>query len=159
MCHTFFENLFFASTVVEWNNVDKSIGSSESFTLFKKTILQFIQPSPHRTFNCHNPIGIKLITRLKLGLSHLQDHKFKITFLDCLNPACCCGSYYSFSNLFRGKIRSFNENILSRSNSRNSEVLSFGISYFNDTKNTSILNTPIDYIFSTKRFDVSLTNS
>ena len=29
---------------------------------------------------------------------------------------------------------------------------------FNDTKNTSILNTTIDYILSTKRFDVPPTN-
>ena len=37
-------------------------------------------------------------------------------------------------------------------------MLLFGISSFNDTKNTSILNTTIDYILSTKRFDVPLTN-
>ena len=29
---------------------------------------------------------------------------------------------------------------------------------FNDTKNTSILNTTIEYILSTKRFDVPPTN-
>ena len=30
--------------------------------------------------------------------------------------------------------------------------------FFNDTVNTSILNTTIDYILSTKRLDISLTN-
>ena len=38
------------------------------------------------------------------------------------------------------------------------ETLFFGISSFNDTKNTSILNTIIGYILSTKRFDVPLTS-
>ena len=40
--HNFFKNLFFPSTVIEWNKLDKSIRSSESLALFKKSILQFI---------------------------------------------------------------------------------------------------------------------
>ena len=89
--HNFFKNSFFQSTVIEWNNLDKSIKSSESLALFNKNILQFIRPTTHRTFNCHNPIQIKLIRRLRLGLSHQRNHKFKLNFLDCFNPICCCG--------------------------------------------------------------------
>ena len=80
--HTFFKNLFFLSTVIELNNLNKSIRSSESLTLFEKSILKFIRPSSNKTFNCHNSIGIKLITKLRLGLSHLQDHTLKHNFLD-----------------------------------------------------------------------------
>ena len=164
--------MFFLSTVIEWNNLDKSIRSSESFALFKKSILQFIRLTPNRTFNCRNPIGIKLITRLRLGLSHLRDHKFKHNFLDCLNPICYCGQDIETSvhyllhcpifsderSIFFNNIRSIDENVLSGSDPKISDTLLFGISSFNDTKNTSILNTTIDYIFSTKRFDVPLTN-
>ena len=89
--HTFFKNSFFPFTVIEWNNLDKSMKNSESLTLFKKGILQFVRLTPNRTFNCHNPTGIKLITRLKLGLSHSQNHKYSHSFLDYLNPICCCG--------------------------------------------------------------------
>ena len=70
----------------------------------------------------------------------------------------------SLSNFFRWKIdfspniRSINGNILSGNDSRISETLSFGISSFHDAKNLSILNTTLDYILSTKRFDVPLTN-
>ena len=39
---------------------------------------------------CHKPKGIKLLTRLRLGLSHLREHKFKHNFQDCLNPLCLC---------------------------------------------------------------------
>ena len=35
---TFFKNSFFLSTAMEWNNLDKSIRTSESFALFKKCI-------------------------------------------------------------------------------------------------------------------------
>ena len=60
---------------------------------------------------------------------------------------------------FLSNIRSIDENTLSGSDSRISETLLFGIYFFNDTKNTSMLNTTIDYILSTKRFYVPLTNS
>ena len=170
--HNFFKNSFLPSSVIEWNNLDKSIRSSESLALFKKNILQFIRLTPNRTFNCHNPIGIKLITRLRLGLSHLRDHKFKHNFLDCLNPICCygqdiettvhyllhCPIFSDERSIFFNNIRSIDENVLSGSDPKISDTLLFGISSFNDTKNTSVLNTTIDYIFSTKRFDVPLSN-
>ena len=144
----FFKNSFFPSTVIESNNLDKSIRSSESVALFKKNILQFIQPIPNRTFNCHNPTGIKLITRLRLGLSHLRDHKFKHNFLDCLNPICCYGKdiettvhYLLHCPIFSGdgsvsfnNIRSIDKIVLSGSDSRITETLLFGISSFNDKK-------------------------
>ena len=133
--HTFFKNLFFPSTVIEWNNLDKSIRSSESLAVFKKSILQFIRQTPNRTFNCHNPIGIKLITRLRLGLSHLRDHKFKHNFLDCLNPVCGkdvettvhyllhCPIFSDERSIFFNDFRSIDENVLSGSDSRISETL------------------------------------
>ena len=49
--HTFFRNSYFPSIVTEWNNVDKSIWNSESFSIFKKNILKFIRPSPNSIFN------------------------------------------------------------------------------------------------------------
>ena len=89
--YTFYKSSFFPSTVIKWNNLNKSIRSCASFSLFKKSILQVIRLTPNRIFNCHNPTGIKLIRGLSLVLSHLRDHRFKHNFLDCLNPICCCG--------------------------------------------------------------------
>ena len=62
-----------------------------SLSIFKKCILKFIRPSPSSTHNCFNTKGIKYLTRLRLGLSHLREHKFKHGFLDSLNPICNCG--------------------------------------------------------------------
>ena len=33
-------------------------------------------------------IDLKLLTRLRLGLIHLNEHKFLHNFEDCLNPLC-----------------------------------------------------------------------
>ena len=89
--HYFLKNSFFPSTVIEWNKIDKNIRKSESLNIFKKSILEFIRPSQNRVYNCHNPKGIKLLTRLRVGLSHLREHKFKHSFQDTLNPICNCG--------------------------------------------------------------------
>ena len=64
--------------------LDNNIQNSESVSAFKKQILKFIRPSPNSTFNVHNPHGIKLLTRLRVGLSHLREHKFRHNFQDSL---------------------------------------------------------------------------
>ena len=55
------------------------------------SLLQFARPSPKSLFNCHSPKGVKYEIRLRLGLSHLREHKFKHSFQDTLNPFCDCG--------------------------------------------------------------------
>ena len=65
----FFRNSFFPSAVIEWNNLDLKIRNSGTFSAYKKSILKSIRPSSNSIFNCHSPNGIKLITRLRLGVS------------------------------------------------------------------------------------------
>ena len=65
--------MLFPSTAIEWNKLDNNIRNSESASAFKKKILKFIRRSPNSTFNVHNPV---LLTRLRVGLSHLRGHKF-----------------------------------------------------------------------------------
>ena len=89
--HNFFKNSFFPSTIIEWNNLDPTLRNSKSFVDFKNSILKFIRPSPSNAFNCNNYKGIRRITRLRLGMSHLREHKFKHNFQGCLNPICSCG--------------------------------------------------------------------
>ena len=78
--HDYFKNSFFPSIVIEWYKLDSNVTNSESLLLFKKRIVAFIRPFANSTFQCHNPKGLKLITRLRLGLCHLRFHKFKHSF-------------------------------------------------------------------------------
>ena len=41
---------------------------------------------------------MKLLTILRVGLSHLREHKFKHSFQDTLNPICSCGEYIETSS-------------------------------------------------------------
>ena len=90
--HNFFQNSFFPAAIKEWNRLDIHIRKSDSINIFKKRILNFIRALPNKVLNSNNPQGLKLLTRLQLGLSHLRYHKFKHNFLDTINPLCSCGS-------------------------------------------------------------------
>ena len=128
--HDYFKNSFFPSTIIECNNLDSNIRNSENLALFKKRIMAFIRPSANSTFHCLNPNSLKIITRLRLELSHLRFHKFKHSFQNTLNHICNCGTvettfHYlllcpNFSNerltLFN-KLQTIDENILSKDDS------------------------------------------
>ena len=49
------------------------------------------RPSSNSIFDIFNLYGIKLLTRLGLGLSHLNKDQFKNDFIDTVNPLCICG--------------------------------------------------------------------
>ena len=80
------KKFFFPSVIIDWNNLDKSIWNSKSFSIFLKSNLKITSS----TYNCFNTKSIKYFTRLHLGLSHLLYHKSKHDFLDSINPICSC---------------------------------------------------------------------
>ena len=167
--NNYFKYCFFPSHVTEWKKFHSSIRNSESLALFKKSIFAFVRALVNIAFQCHNPKGLKLITRLRLGLSHLRFHKFKHSFQDTSNSICSCGTveatvHYllhcpNFSNetlTFFKNLQSIDENILSKDDSNISKVLLYGDHSFNDEKNTSFSTASIAFIISTKRFDAPL---
>ena len=85
-----FKNSFFPSTLNDWFNLDINIRNSESISLFKCRLLSFICPFQNSIYNIFDPKGLKFLTRLRLGLSHLNAHRFWHNFQDCLNPLCSC---------------------------------------------------------------------
>ena len=125
------------------------------------------------SFGCHNSIGIKLLTRLQLGLSHLSEHKFKHGLQDTLNPLCSCGKEvettfhfllscpnYSDERLtLLSKIRNINRNILENINSQITQFFLYGDKNFTASTNFVILSSTIEYILATKRFDEPLFHS
>ena len=54
-------------------------------------MLDFIRPVPTLNFGINDLVDLKLITRLRLKLSHLRAHIFKHNSQDTLNPLCSCG--------------------------------------------------------------------
>ena len=75
-----FKYSFFPSTLNDWFRLDINIRNSESILLFKNRLLFFIRPNRSNTYCIFDPIGLKLLTHLRLGLSHLNEHKFRHNF-------------------------------------------------------------------------------
>ena len=90
--HNFYKNSFFPSTTIEWNNLDQDLRNGDRYNFFRSSILKYIRPSPNSFYGCQNIMGLKLVIRLRLDLSHLREHKFKHRFQDTLNPLCNCGT-------------------------------------------------------------------
>ena len=80
----FFQKFFLPAVILEWNKLDANIRNSASCNVFKRVILKFTRPEPNKLFNVDR-------TRIRLGLSHLADRKFRRNFHDCVNPDCGCG--------------------------------------------------------------------
>ena len=155
-----FEN---SSTIIKWNRLDSNIRNSETINIF-------IRPTANSIFGCHNPIGVKLLTRLRLGLSRLHEHKFKHSFQDTLNLLCSygkavettfhfvlsCPNYSDERLTLLSKIRNINPNILENTNSQITHFFLYGDKNFTASINCVILSSTIEYILATKRIDEPL---
>ena len=86
------KNSFFPNVINEWNKLDKKIKGATSLSLFKASLLKMGHPHANTTYRIHNPVGIRLLTRLRIGLSepYLNEHKFRHNFADCVNPLWSC---------------------------------------------------------------------
>ena len=156
--------------MTEWNKLDLNIRNSASLNTFKNKLLNFIRPCASSIFDIHNPLGIKLLTRLRLGLSHLHEHKFRHCFQDTLNPLCECSkdieSIMHFflhctdfliprQTLFQ-EIINIDDSILSQSNTQLTQTLLYGNQNYHSSINKLIINSSIEYLISTERFKYSL---
>ena len=129
--------------------------------------MEFIRPSQNSIFLCNNSKRIKLLTRLRLGLNHLRDQKFKHNFLDTLNPICNCDEdietswhyllhcslYTNQSLVLLNVMQGIDNSILELTDSHIVEVFLYGRKFLDISSNNSILNATTDVLLETKRFD------
>ena len=87
---TFFQNSFLPFTLNEWNKLDSDIKNIDSHALFRKKFLTFIRPLGNDTYGIYDQLRVRLLNRLRLGFSHLREHKFKHNFANALYPLCSC---------------------------------------------------------------------
>ena len=164
MNFNYFKNSCFPSIVIEWNHRDLNIHNSETLTSFKSKDLKFLRPSENSVFLYDKPKGIQLLTRLRFGLSHLRDHKFKHSFQVTLNTICNSGEdietwwhYLLHCWIYKrlavlNVIQGIDSSILEFTDSRIVEVFLYGRKFLDFSDNTNILNATIDFLLKTKRF-------
>ena len=83
-------NSFFPYKIIEWNKLDIDTWKSKSYATFQNTLLKLGRPIQHAIYSINNSAGLKLLTHLRLGLSHLNEHKFKHNFQNCIDSLCSC---------------------------------------------------------------------
>ena len=81
---------FFSYSITDGINLTSVYAMPFFFFIFRNSLLKIGRPMQNSIYNIHDPIGIKYLTSLRLGLSHLYEHKFRHNFQDCLNPFCSC---------------------------------------------------------------------
>ena len=161
---------FFPGTIRDWNALEPSICASNSLSLFKSKLLKFIRPKPRSLYDVHNPQGIKYLTRLRLGFSHLREHKFRHNFRDTLNPLCPCNIESETTSHFLLRCTFFSCHrkelfdtlklidlcLPSISNDRLVTTLLYGDASYSFASNTAIILASIKYILATERFSNNL---
>ena len=85
-----FSKKVFPYCIDEWNKLNPEIKNAKSIYKFKKSIIT--EKLENSSYNIHDPIGVKLLSRLKLQFTHLNEHKFRHGFNDTVNPMCSCGT-------------------------------------------------------------------
>ena len=90
-CRTdLFKYSFFPYAIVQWNKLDITLRNAKPLLIFKNSLLKIGRAIQISIFKIHDPLGIKFLIRLRLGLSHLNEHRFRHNFQDCLNRLCSC---------------------------------------------------------------------
>ena len=152
----------------EWNKLDPDYRNLDSHEMFRKKLLNFIRPSEKSIFNIYDPQGSKLLNRLRLGFSHLREHKFRHNFADTVNPLCSCALETESTDHFFLRCQnyvSFRTALMNELSSINSEVISidpvllvilYGDKMLSGNSNQQVLTATINYIKNTQRFEQSL---
>ena len=107
---------------------------------------------------------------MRIGLSHIYEHKFKHNFQDNLNPICNCGQdiettshyllhcpdYLHERKTLLNTVSFIVSNIFDFNNHEVTEILLYGKDHLDDVNNTSILDSRINYLIEIKRFNAEL---
>ena len=91
----------------EWNKLSFAIRNSESYSIFKKSLLKCIRTIPNSVFSVADIYGIKILTRLRLGLGHLREHRFRHNFQDTFNPLRSCSREIELTSHFFLRCQNF----------------------------------------------------
>ena len=155
-----FKNSFFPSNINDWFNLDSTIRNSESIAIFKKRLLSFIRPILSNVYNIFDPIGLKFLTRLCLGFSHLNEHRFRHNFQECINPLCSCSLETENTLHYLLRCHHFSQNRIENfdilSDNIKTDVLLYGDPRLDGESNKIILKATISYLKTSERFTGSI---
>ena len=163
-----FRYSFFPHCINSWNHLSSFIKTSPSINIFKKRFMAFFEVTPNPVYGVLNPLGLKYLTRLRVGLSHLRAHKFGHNFSDTFHPFCSCAevdvesiehyllhcpNQVIFRSVLFENLRKIISLVSLISSKYTCNLLLYGDHIYDTNTNKMIILETIQYLISTKRFD------
>ena len=165
-----FKSSFYPNCLSEWNKLEPELRQAPSVAVLKKKLLSIIRPPAKSVYGIHDPEGLSYLTQLRVGLSKLNFHNFKLNFRDTENPMCptsdgiedtehfllLCPSFdvqrqdllAGIAELLRPVVQ-----IADLSNDALTQLLLYGDNDLSNNVNRSILELTLRFIHETGRFD------
>ena len=166
-----FRNSFYPYCISQWNILDGRIRDLPSVSTFKKAIFEFLRPKPSPVFGARDNQGVVFLNRLRLGFSHLNEHKFRHGFRDTLDPFCACRTnsiensqhfllhcsiYSHVRHLLFNKLQTLDIDIYPLNPPKLFNLLLYGDPILAFNINNAILNFTIEFILKSERFGGAL---
>ena len=161
-----FSNTYFSNAPYEWNLLDGDIRSSKSIAEFKRKLLSKIRPTENSVYNIYDIEGVRILTKLRLKFSALNEHRFRHRF-NIVSPLCNCGTanedskhfflhcpmYYHLRRNLLGQLSEIlNMDTVNFDDDVVSSLILYGNSELPYIVNRMILEATLEYIKSSRRF-------
>ena len=138
--------------------------------IFLKKLLIFIKSTENKAFSFYYLLGIKLLNRLRVDFSHVNEHKFRHNYAGTSNPLCscsletdsmahlflCCRNYTNIRITFMNELNDFDKSVTSRQQNELLRIILYGDCKFKGNVNKRILIANIQFIKNSHRFNQSL---
>ena len=162
-----FSDSFFPTAIKEFNKLDYQISHNISFQSFRKFLLKSIRPVPNSLFDANDPHGVKLLTRVRVGFSHLKDQKFRHGFNDTIDPLRPCNMETEtvphfllrclhYTNLrfdLMNELLKIDPNFLYSKDDLLTKILLYGDNNHSHEINSKIIKLTISFVIKSGRFD------
>ena len=152
--------------IIEWNKLNFDVCNPKSYATFWNTLLKLGRPNQRAIYSINNPVGLKLFTCLRLGLSHLNENRFYHNFRNCINPLCSCSIQIESTSHFLLHCHHYTDICLTLLNSIAEitgntfnitdeflvNLLLFDSQKYSEIDNSLIVNATIKYLLDSVRF-------
>ena len=159
-------NSFFPHGISSWNIIISHFENLPPLDSLKKHIWSLFRPKKRSIFGIHDPIGLRNLLQLRVGLSPLRSHKKQHNFADTRSDNCLCKEgiegtrhflhfcpYYVIQRATL--IHTVNE-ILTRNNlppfENQTQLLLYGHDSLKEADNKKILVATLKFLKDTHRF-------
>ena len=156
---------FFSNAVSLWNNFITNFQNLPTLLSLKAHLVSLFRPPPKSIYGIHDPVSLRNLFQLRVGLSKLRHHKKRHGFLDTPSDQCLCKTgvedcdhfflvcpfYNSHRIVLRTKV-----NAILLNNDINhvltTEIYLYGHGSLPDGDNRDVLLATIEFIVKSNRF-------